>query len=326
MKTTKHLTNHQLKVYFEDSLEKETKQAIGRHLLQCDFCLKRLPSPTSEQFWSALLMENDVNDLQAEKITSATRLEVNVQSLFQRSFSPMSAVVLTIVLVVVSFTFINFIKSAESLDVDNDNVVAEFSPSINTSPALERTSSNVSEKPTAVFSVTENNRSRADFNRTANRNFPVKNVASSKSKLTSRVTTNTQMTDKSLVRSNMKISTTRGSISPKRRLDETPNCSVAEIDDEKVVLKWNKVPKAVKYHLYVSDDDEILIDEFETERETFYVLNKPLDAAKTYQWKLIVTLENGETVLGNPQSFKVKNLESKRKSRKKSDTRCTKAN
>lgn len=41
-----------------------------------------------------------------------------------------------------------------------------------------------------------------------------------------------------------------------------------EIIGENIMLKWKKVPDASKYHLYVSDEDEILLDEDETEQAT----------------------------------------------------------
>jgi len=69
------------------------------------------------------------------------------------------------------------------------------------------------------------------------------------------------------------------------------------------VLKWKKFPNAVKYHLYISDDDEILVDEFETELATSYALTKPLDAKKSYSWKVIITLANGKTMNVATQKF-----------------------
>ena len=78
---------------------------------------------------------------------------------------------------------------------------------------------------------------------------------------------------------------------------------------EKVVLKWKRVKNAAKYHLYVSDDEEILIDEFETQEETFYILKKTLDPQKTYKWKVVVTLENGNTIMGYSQKFTVKDIQ-----------------
>ncbi len=92
---------------------------------------------------------------------------------------------------------------------------------------------------------------------------------------------------------------------------------------------WKKLPKATKYHLYVSDDDEILIDEYETEQETAYVLKKSLDPVKTYHWKVVITLEDGSTVIGDSQKFTIKNFQQNQKKlerKEKSDNRCLQQN
>jgi hypothetical protein len=68
-------------------------------------------------------------------------------------------------------------------------------------------------------------------------------------------------------------------------------------------LKWEKVPKAVKYHLYISDDEEILVDEYESSHQTSYVLKKILDKGKVYKWKVVIELENGRTMIGVSQKF-----------------------
>ena len=95
------------------------------------------------------------------------------------------------------------------------------------------------------------------------------------------------------------------------------------------MLRWKKFPDAAKYNLYISDDEEILIDEYETQNNTSYVLNKPLDPAKTYSWKILVTLENGETVIGASRKFTVKDFQMNEESlqnKSKSDIRCAEKN
>ena len=119
------------------------------------------------------------------------------------------------------------------------------------------------------------------------------------------------------------ISATRGSSA---KCSENREVEIElSLSKENLVFKWKKVPKAVKYHLYISDDEEILIDEYETPNETTFVLKKPLDPLKTYKWKIIVTLENGQTVAGPSNKFTVKDFQnSQRKPEKKqnSDIRC----
>ena len=97
-------------------------------------------------------------------------------------------------------------------------------------------------------------------------------------------------------------------------------------NNKAVVFRWTKVPNAIKYHLYISDDDEILIDEYETGQDTSYILKKSLDPAKTYKWKVIITLDDGQTKSGTSQKFTVKDVlqnQKKMTGKKKSDIRCS---
>lgn len=119
----------------------------------------------------------------------------------------------------------------------------------------------------------------------------------------------------SLKQPNETVSATRG-VTGKCGENQTIQIEFSA-DKENFAFKWKAVPKAAKYHLYISDDEEILIDEFETPNETSFVLKKPLDLLKTYKWKIVVTLENGETVVGDSQKFTVKDLKSDQKKFKK---------
>lgn len=122
---------------------------------------------------------------------------------------------------------------------------------------------------------------------------------------------------------NTKIAVTRGGVAP---------CSVGrtievELGSNKsdLVLKWKPVPKAAKYHLYVSDDNEVLVDEFETDRGTSYVLKKPLDPTRSYKWKIVITLENGQKLYADAQRFAAKDFQSYfsgHKSKARPNTRC----
>ena len=103
-------------------------------------------------------------------------------------------------------------------------------------------------------------------------------------------------------------------------------CNKDFISKIKFVFKWKKVQNAAKYHLYISDEDEILIDEYETEAETTFVLKKRLNPLKTYMWKIIVTLENGKKMIGTSQKFTVRNFQTNQnrfEKRKDSVVRCS---
>jgi hypothetical protein len=95
---------------------------------------------------------------------------------------------------------------------------------------------------------------------------------------------------------------------------------------EDFVFKWKAFPKATKYQLYISDDDEILIEEFETANETTFILKKALDPLKTYKWRIIVTLENGQQVVGSSQKFTMKDFQINQKkieTKRSSESRCS---
>ncbi len=92
-----------------------------------------------------------------------------------------------------------------------------------------------------------------------------------------------------------------------------------------LVLRWGSIPNAAKYHIYVSDDDQILLDEFETETGSSYTLKKVLDPNKDYRLKIVITLENGQTLSVDALKFSARDFQSNQKvlkSNARSETRC----
>ena len=75
-------------------------------------------------------------------------------------------------------------------------------------------------------------------------------------------------------------------------------------DGKEVVLKWNTVRGAASYDVYIADLDENLIDHFESKSQTSYRSSVVLEPAKTYRWKLVITLTNGNRIVGPPQGLK----------------------
>lgn len=325
--TTEHLTENQLIAYLGDSaLEDEAKHVIGRHLLQCDFCLKRLPSPTIEQFWTALMTDEDAEDSLNERTTLAARLNSIFQSLKHPKVFVLSAAALVVLIFFSAFIWLGAAKSSE---VETE-VAQNFEPAqsvfnesgdehINPPSALPMVESNNPSSPAAT------SRTITKSDSPATNNAPKNNL-----KTASQTNFNSKTPVKSANSEKANISSTRGGSSV------LPKCAVAVAVEmttgskgEAVTLKWKKLPKAAKYHLYISDDDEILVDEFETEQETSYVLKKPLDPVKTYQWKVVITLEDGSTVIGDSQKFTIKNFQQnpkKSERKEKSDIRCSQQN
>ena len=305
--------------YFGDALEKKRKHEIGRHLLQCDFCLKKLPSPTPEQFWKVLMTENEVNDGDTDKTDVSPRLGF-VSGLFTfPKVLTWSAGGLAIILIfMVLMWFSVAIPSNEEKEVAQvfDTEIAELKENKTVEGNIPQ--DNLISKPNDPTTSSEPNHAvviskpkNVDL-QNRGESLPIENSLTPQSKKV--------IPSKKLAN----ISLTRG---------VTAKCSdenQIEMDfvtgKESTVFRWLKVPNAVKYNFYISDDEEILIDEYETEQETSYVMKKPLDAAKSYKWKVIVTLENGNTTVGASQKFTVgdiqQNKKKKSEKKRKSEVRC----
>lgn len=325
MMKIEHLTDNQLNAYFGDSaLERDARHEIGRHLLQCDDCLKRLPHPTSAHFWAALMTNEIDAEFSEEKEPLAERLNFIASSLKKQNVLVLSAGALAVLLFFSAFIWLNAVKSSEPESEIARNF--EIAPSV-----VEQTKTEELKQPSVIPSVANDNRST---------DTPTSVSVEKKTKVTIDTPQSRNpaviVQDSSKVRTQINlpndkkpsISSTRGGAI--KCGDEPPiDLAAVKISDLEVLLKWKKLPNAVKYHLYVSDDEEILLDEYETENETSYVLKKPLDAAKTYKWKLVVTLDGGKTLVGNAQKFTVKNLRSnqqKSEKKAKSEIRCTERN
>lgn len=78
----------------------------------------------------------------------------------------------------------------------------------------------------------------------------------------------------------------------------------SESDGQEVVLKWNAVKGAASYDVYIADLDENLIDHFESKSRTSYRSSVILEPTRIYRWKLIITLTNGNRIVGPPQVLK----------------------
>jgi hypothetical protein len=323
MNRSEHLTDNQLTDYFGSAAaDKEAKYRIGRHLLQCDFCLKKLPQPTTEQFWAAL-MTDEADDSLDERTLLAERLNSIFQSLKNPKAFALSAAALAILIFLSAFIWLNAARSSEP------EVAQNFEP---VQSVFNQSSDEKINSP-STLSVVESRKpsSPAKMRTLSKSNSPVTNDTSKynlKSASLSDFEPKTSV--KSANSEKATISSTRGSSV------DLPKCVGADVVEmttdsksEVVTLKWKKLPKAAKYHLYVSDDDEILVDEYETGQETSYVLKKPLDPVKTYQWKVVITLEDGSTVIGDSQKFTIKNFQSnpkKSERKEKSDIRCLQQN
>ena len=307
MTNFKHLTATELSAYSLGSLEKNESQKLGRHLLNCAECRKLLPMPSAERFWAIVMTDDDIKGA-PEKEESENFLS-SLSSLLKFEFGLVWGGAALII--IFSFSFLLWLGMADSSSEVAKNFDNESGSELNFS-VLKQTP------------IRENSTSSTNSNRAVAIPTPKSLKLDSPKPRISQNNAGQNFKKPSLKQPNETISATRG-VSAK--CGESNSVEIEfSADKENFVFRWKAVPKATKYHLYISDDKEILIDEFETEAQTSFVLQKPLDPQKTYKWKIIVTLENGQTIVSDSQKFTVKDLQSKQKktgSRRNSAIRCS---
>lgn len=307
MTNFKHLTQIELVAYHSDSLAKDERHEIGKHLLNCAECRKLLPMPSVERFWAAIMTDSEIQDAPQKEDTE------NFLSSLSSLIKLQSGLLWGGAALLIIFCF-SFLLWSGSTDSSNE-VVQTFDNELSSeltfplpvqttvkeNPASSTNSKRVEVMPTPKNLKLDSPKPKISQN----------NLSQDFKKPTSKQPDET-------------ISATRG-VSAKCSENREVEIELS-LSKENLVFKWKKVPKAVKYHLYISDDDEILIDEYETPNETTFVLKKPLDPLKTYKWKIIVTLENGQTVAGPSNKFTVKDFQTKQMKSEKTrngDVRCS---
>jgi len=311
MREREHLTKKQITGYRTGAFDALEKREIGRHLLKCESCRQSLSTPTFDDFWNAVMNEREPEQNAASEESEISRH--SIFSFFPQIFGQFSGLAWsgTALIILLSFSFLLWLGSADS----SREVVQTFDNELN---------SELNFPSPLQTPIKENLTSRTDSNRVVVAPTPkILKVDSPKPKAAqNNLSQDSKKT--SLVKANETISSTRG-VSAKCSESKTVEIEFSA-DKDNFVFRWKAVPKATKYHLYISDDEEILIDEYETQSETSFVLRKPLDPLKTYNWKIIVTLENGEQVVGNSQKFTTKDFQTNPKKiekKKATETRCS---
>lgn len=316
MKGIEHLTKNQIVGYRAGAFDAHERREIGRHLLKCEVCRKSLPAPTFENFWNAVMNERETEQTPASEESELSRNRLF--SFFPKVFGQFNNLAWrgATLIVLVSFSLLLWLNAGKQWSQEREVAQTFNSNTSELNPAQIDSDERVFTPPTQNSEVDKPIFS-SDSNRHGNPKSslprePQKNLNSPLQANAGRNSARQIPADK---RDN--ISSTRGGL-PADCSGEMMVETETGLSGEAVTLSWKKVPNAVKYHLYISDDEEILIDEYETERATTYTLKKPLDAAKTYRWKVVVTTEDGKTIVGDSQKFTVKSLPSKRgKSAKK---------
>jgi len=310
MKTSEHITSNQIAAFSAGSLAASDSRTVGGHLIRCGECRSLLPIPDPTQVWTAINSEHDFDELPGTRRLPSLKqpYSLTVVGLFgKRNRLAWAGGMLAIV---VGLTALFFFSSKQSKETE---VARSFEPE---NPVSTSNHVQANETNTAVTSSAGSDsdvREKRSISKDRESPKPRRNVHSRTAATDIRATS----------RAGRNIVSTRGATEP---------CGVGgaievELGSNKsdILLRWKPVPKAAKYHLYVSDDNEILVDEFETDRATSYVLKKPLDPTKSYNWKIMITLESGQKLYAEARKFSAKDFQSYfsgNKSKARSNTRC----
>lgn len=310
MKTSDHLTKNQIAAFGAGSLATSDSRTVGGHLIRCLECRSLLPMPDPAKVWTAVTTEHDFEESpQTRELPSLTQTYSHiVVGLFskQKRFAWAGGMLAIVVGLAALFIFRvsnqqeNETEMARSFELANP-----VSASNNNGP--NEMNSAIPGSPGSDSAVRETSPTTAEGGLRGRKPRPT-GIS------TDRLTT-------SGVKKN--ISTTRGATFP-CTVGKTIEVELAPLKAD-LILRWRPVPKAAKYHLYVSDDSEVLVDEFETDQDTSYVLKKRLDPAKSYKWKIVITLLSGQKLYVDAQKFTARDFQSSlngRKSKSRSSTRC----
>lgn len=315
MNGSEHLTRNQIASFSAGSLAEGESREMGRHLLGCADCRGLLPLPDLGKFWTAVVSEPDsqksqVNDEWQFSIPPYIRVLV---AFFRK---PSGLAWSCGVLVVILGLALVLLFSASN----EPSVESEVAKSFETENPVSVPGHDQAKGPNVVLpdQADRNNRK----NQAPDRVLTGQRLPGPRLKQNSKISSGNR--GGTVRQVSGVVSSTRGAIS-KCGTERTFEMELGYAESD-VVLRWQRVPNAAKYHLYVSDDDEILVDEFESERDTSYVLKKPLDPSKTYSWKIVITLENGQTFYADAQKFSARDVfqsyQKVHRSKARSNTRC----
>lgn len=299
MNKNEHFKTSEIEGYLNRSLPAVDLDRLESHLLFCDDCCNLLPPPTVEEFWSAIMTDG----FGQEKITESKTKQLwsSILAFPKLSYGLLGTTGLLVVLSVIFLSGVNeFDQASKEYQVFN---------TVHTAEIFDRKQAFDKKKTVEISDLGDNSHSTS-----------APGEEKSADPISSRSATKSLYEGKKKLEKNSDRPAVKNSLQKNIRVVETRGNSAECTEENKVQIelgtkkgdlefKWKRVPKAVKYHLYISDEDEILIEEFETEIETSYLLKKSLDPLKRYKWKIIVTTNTGQTIVGPSGKFTIKDFQ-----------------
>ncbi len=277
-----HLQVSHITLFRKGSLSREALRQASRHLLTCRDCRDLLPKPSLKEFLDSIFIERDNSVFTDDAVESLGKKLISLLSSFRPMLRPVFAALLFIAITGgLSLWFLsnpnnstnaNLVASIDSSEVDRTDGVP---------PILKHET----DQPTRTSppSVTSRPSISTSQKAATKRSIPQSGLPQ-RSRLNAPVNSETRNLD-----------------APCGPIESIGLDTVGF--DEGVKLIWSNVPKAARYAIYISDLNEKLVDHFETETETSYVSKVRFEQDVVYKWRLVVTLQSGETISSGSQRF-----------------------
>lgn len=268
-----HLSAAEVAMFREDSFSSRSIE-IGRHLLACKECRAKLPSVTPQEFRDCVLGADGARLDESEYKYRFLDFPI-------LSFARVTTFAGFAILLLAGIYFVGVQKFSTSNTVaksENNAGTNELNPVPNT--VANQTTHEKEQLPIKSVDVpNRDSRPKPPLPKSDQRKM--KGLAASQP--------------------TVQNAETRGSENPCSG-GATINLE-SKSDGKEVFLKWNSVKGVETYDVYISDLDEDLVDHFESKSQTFYRSTVKFDPAKSYRWKLIITLKNGNKIVGPPQAL-----------------------
>jgi len=287
-----HLSTAEV-MFFREGKDSLRSIEIGRHLLACRICRAKLPEADPSQILDCL--HNQISETNAEPRLS--RLHGSVHYIKGWMLVRMTAFAC-----LVMFSILGFCYFAVSRLGASENSIAKF----------EGTPSDI--RPNIDI---------PDFSTDGLIPAPIKGNPGGNKRNSKTLPIKTDSGGSKAIRPKsapIRSAETRGNETP--CLTGTLANLESDFGENDILFKWNVVKDAVSYSVYVSDLDENLIDHFESKTQNFYRSEVMLDPAKTYRWKLIITLKDGNRVVGPSQNLTTGINRNSEKRRTSFEVRC----
>ncbi|MBX3290401.1 MAG: hypothetical protein KF855_13770 [Acidobacteria bacterium] len=296
MTNEEHLQISNIIAYRERRLSEEDHTMAARHLLRCADCRDRLPLPTPDEFWTCVTGGGE----QFTETTGWASTWSAIKESFAAFRQPVVRNAVFAGLLLFGVIGLSLLLMTPQGPSENDMLIAAAGDN----PSRETIHSERHGEPIRTGTADSD----------VSGSSPDSNTRHSKATDT-RPAKPAQVPDRQFSRKQAvrprsrprppQVAESRGQSQCGGQ--QTVGLSVKQTD-EGLLLRWDRVPGAVLYNVYLSDLDERLVDSFETADETSYLVKAELVKETIYRLRLIATLKSDERIVSESRNFKVSDL------------------